>query len=352
MTSDPQIGVRADDAPTCYLCRSGGHLLYEGLHDQLFGVAGTWSLLRCPSCGLIWLNPRPIRQEIWKLYSSYFTHSAEDRPGATTSTPSTQLKRWILATACAYRDLATNVWSRSVGRMLSLLGPVRDAAAGSVMWLGGSQRGRLLDVGSGTGRFLAAMRDLGWDVVGVEPDPIAAQLARKFELEVQSSTLEEARLPNDSFDAVTMNHVIEHVPDPIGTLTECKRVLRPGGLLVVVTPNGDGLGRRRFGPSWRGWEVPRHLFVFTPRTLRACATRAGLRIELLRTSAKAGRFIWQASQLLRRRGLLPGGRPNSVHWTFKVQSVAFWLAEHLLLGIRPVGEEIVLIARKHDDRTT
>ncbi|MGH2395464.1 MAG: class I SAM-dependent methyltransferase [bacterium] len=121
-------------------------------------------------------------------------------------------------------------------------------------------RGRLLDVGCGSGRFLVHMRDLGWEVTGVEPDPVAVRVAhRSFHLNVASGTLEDAGFPESCVDVVTMNHVIEHVPDPISSLRECNRVLREGGRLVVVTPNVHSLGHWYFNHSWRGLEVPRHL---------------------------------------------------------------------------------------------
>ena len=208
-------------------------------------------------------------------------------------------------------------------------------------------RGRLLDVGCGNGRFLAQMRKLGWEVVGVEPDPEAVRIAKeRFGLEVFQGTLEEAGFPDNSFDAITMNHVIEHVPDPIRLLAECRRVLKPGGKLVVVTPNIWSLGRRLFGEHWRGWEVPRHLFLFSPKSLRTCAERAGLVVQNLRTTSKGARFIWAASWLIRRDGKLPGGSPQRVGLWLRLEGLAFWAVEYMLCRVGPFGEEIVVEAVK------
>ena len=105
-------------------------------------------------------------------------------------------------------------------------------------YLKADDRGRLLDVGSGNGLFLHQMKRLGGAVAGVELDGRAASVARaKFGLEVFEGPLEEATFPDEYFDAITMNHVIEHVLDPVGLLKECRRVLRPGGKLVVTTLN-------------------------------------------------------------------------------------------------------------------
>src|SRR6266498_1686762 len=99
-------------------------------------------------------------------------------------------------------------------------------------------KGRLLDVGCGTGIFLAVMRERGWRVAGLEPNEAwAAQLRRNLDLEVHTGTLERVPPTLGQFDVVTMLDVIEHLADPLAALAADRRVLRPGGLLVLTTPN-------------------------------------------------------------------------------------------------------------------
>jgi len=118
--------------------------------------------------------------------------------------------------------------------------------------------------------------------MGVEPDPEAVKGAQaEFGLNVFHGTLEEACLQSGYFDAITMNHVIEHLADPVGTLKECCRVLKPGGELVIVPPNIVSLGHKIFTRGWGGLEPPRHLYLFSPGTLSACAQRAGLNVQRL-----------------------------------------------------------------------
>jgi len=334
-------GILVQDAPRCILCGREGSLLYSGLRDRLFGVPGTWSLMRCQACDLVWLNPRPLPTEVEKLYEDYYTHSVlYDN----TDKVKALVKSSVLRTSYGYEvDGAKPL----LGRLLSRLGPIQEAVGAAVLWLHARERGRLLDVGCGNGQFLARMRELGWEVMGVEPDPEAVRIAReRFGLEVVQGTLEEAGLSEGSFDVITMNHVIEHVPDPVATLSECRRLLRPGGKLIVVTPNTRSLGRRLFGEHWRGWEVPRHLFVFSPRSLRACAERAGLTVRRLWTASKVARWMWVVSRLLRRDGRLPGGDPPEVALGWRLQGFAFWGLEYILTRLWPVGEELVLEAGK------
>jgi len=207
----------------------------------------------------------------------------------------------------------------------------------------GAERGKLLDLGCGNGRYLALMRDAGWDVTGVEPDPVAAKTAQEeFGIPVTVGTLQDAGLPAGSFDAITLSHVIEHVYDPIALLSECRRLLKPEGKAVIVTPNIKSLGHRKFGISWRGLEAPRHLFIFSLTTLRVCCEMAGLHVQSIRTSARSAGLIWQESEMIKRKKESPGldrGLPS------RLRGLLFNLREDgLCRASEEVGEELLLIA--------
>jgi ubiquinone/menaquinone biosynthesis C-methylase UbiE len=112
------------------------------------------------------------------------------------------------------------------------------------------------------------MKKRGWEVYGLDFDPRAAEAARSEGLSVQYGKVECQGYPSEFFDAVTLNHVIEHIPDPCKTLKECLRVLKPGGRLIIVTPNGTSLGHLFFGRHWRGIEAPRHLHIFSFESIK------------------------------------------------------------------------------------
>lgn len=345
-------GVRVQEALTCYLCEEEGLLLYSGLRDRLFAAPGEWNLRRCPGCGLIWLDPMPIPQDIGKLYVEYLTHTIDDavvNDAAIIDQLSLRkgLKRGILSAGFGYKEMPKD-WKEEIGgQILSRFSPLRERIGSNVMWLDGSKRGRLLDVGCGSGRFLAKMRNFGWEVTGVEPDPKAVEVARKvLDIEVCQGTLEDTEFTQDSFDALTMSHVIEHVADPLVLLKECKRVLKPGGRLVLVTPNVESLGAWAFNQAWLHWDPPRHLFLFSPRTLTRCVESAGLRILTLRTSALEAPSMWTQSRHLRRDGLIPGGRPIEPGLAMRLVALAFGGLEHLAGVFRPLGEEVMIIASK------
>jgi SAM-dependent methyltransferase len=138
---------------------------------------------------------------------------------------------------------------------------------------------RLLDIGCGNGRFLLQMRALGWDVAGVEPDPKSAAEAVAAGLKVRQGLLEPGTQPGNYFDAVTLNHVIEHLHDPVKTLSLSRQALKPGGVIYLATPNFAAGGHRLFGADWFPLDPPRHLVLFTPQSLRRALERAGFEPE-------------------------------------------------------------------------
>jgi 2-polyprenyl-3-methyl-5-hydroxy-6-metoxy-1,4-benzoquinol methylase len=153
--------------------------------------------------------------------------------------------------------------------------------------------GRVLDVGCGSGDFLFRMHQQGWKVAGVDFDDKAIVNAKtKYGFDLLHNDLAGAHFPDNSFDAITMNHVIEHVPDPTALLSEILRVLKPGGRLVATTPNIQSLGHSLYQECWRGLEPPRHLQVFSVQALRNCAQQAGFKkIEVKSSAANADAII-------------------------------------------------------------
>ncbi len=254
--------IRSRRCPSCYLCGAQGERLYEGLRDRLFDAPGTWNFKRCPSpaCGLVWLDPMPSEEDIGKAYTTYYTHQQKlvNKSG---SNVGSFLKSGLVA----------------IHDLLLRLTPVhRERKRLAHMYLGAIVPGKLLEIGCGDGSRLARFWALGWEVQGQEVDPKAASQARdRHGVPVHLGPLEEAAFPDAGFDAIIMNHVIEHVYDPVRLLAECNRILRAGGTLLAITPNTESYGHKRFGSSWRGLEPPRHLFLFSQQTLRETATKAG-----------------------------------------------------------------------------
>jgi len=144
----------------------------------------------------------------------------------------------------------------------------------------------LLDVGCSNGDFVRSALRLGFDAEGVEPAPAAARTAQEAGLKVRQGLLEEAAFPEQSFDAVTLFEVIEHLREPLALLRECWRVLRPGGVLLIGTGNRASWTAQAMGARWDYLDIGRHgghISFYSPSSLRLAAERAGFTPDRIAT---------------------------------------------------------------------
>jgi 2-polyprenyl-3-methyl-5-hydroxy-6-metoxy-1,4-benzoquinol methylase len=267
-------------------------------------------------------------------YQTYYTHDASADPGR---------NRVSIVRNCLYRAY------RLAAALPGMLTGIEQARRSlDSMLLAQRNPGTLLDVGCGDGSFLDRMRSRGWDVIGVDFDANAIATAkRKHGLDLHHGDLADVDFPADRFDAITLNHVIEHVPDPLGLLVACRRILKPRGRLILVTPNSASTGHQRFGRHWRGLEPPRHLHIFSRANLAECARRAGLHILRANSTAAHADIIIGASYSIRDNSdhRLPDQAPLNLRRTLK--AVLFQFREHAYVRKgADVGEEVILICAK------
>lgn len=145
---------------------------------------------------------------------------------------------------------------------------------------------RLLDVGCSSGAFLMAARAVGMDAEGVEISPEASDAARRAGFRVHTGLLADARFPDASFDAIALIELLEHLREPRALLAECRRVLRPGGVVMATTPNGASWTARAMGARWDVFSLPGmggHVSFFNPGSLKLLAARAGFEVARLET---------------------------------------------------------------------
>jgi 2-polyprenyl-3-methyl-5-hydroxy-6-metoxy-1,4-benzoquinol methylase len=353
-------GIATEEVEECFLCGARGTMLHPALRDHVFGAPGEWRMVECRHCELAWLDPRPTPADIGKAYATYYTHGSQQAGTVfRTVLPSAKsLERMRQRVETWFRDAAEGIRARRLGHAAPRISPgvallsrladwvpvIRDTALLSVAGLPPGAGRRLLDVGCGSGDFLLRMRARGWDVLGVEPDPVASAAARRSGLNVRDGMLTDAAFADDTFDAIVLSHVIEHVHDPITLLRECGRVLRPGGVLVMMTPNLTSVGHRRFGADWRGLEPPRHLHVFSVGALAACVQRVGLVVSDVRTSARMVRGIWWVSRSIQHDA---GSRKRPPRIGAYLESWGMSLVEDVMRVSDPrSSEEIILFASK------
>ncbi|MBI3941265.1 MAG: class I SAM-dependent methyltransferase [Acidobacteria bacterium] len=204
-------------------------------------------LHQCAGCGLHFVHPQPSPEELEALYDAgFYSQAKRDDP--------------ISRLFGRYEQLC--YWDRF--RLF------RNRARGV----------RLLDVGSGNGHFLAFMRDRGWQVCGVEWSRAGVEITRRqFQIDAFHGAVEEAAFPRASLDVITLWHVLEHVRDPLATMREIVRILKPGGVVVVAVPNVESLEAVHFKEKWALLDLPRHLYGFSPRTIRKLFETAGLQVR-------------------------------------------------------------------------
>ncbi|MEI6949349.1 class I SAM-dependent methyltransferase [Paraflavisolibacter sp. H34] len=142
----------------------------------------------------------------------------------------------------------------------------------------GVQTGAILDVGCGTGAFLAVMKKGGWKTEGIELDSDARRLARELNGIVAREPSVMAQLPAGSFDAITLWHVLEHVHDLHPYVERLKELLKKGGKIFIAVPNYQSLDAGIYRPYWAAYDVPRHLYHFSPRSVEVLLQKHGLKL--------------------------------------------------------------------------
>jgi 2-polyprenyl-3-methyl-5-hydroxy-6-metoxy-1,4-benzoquinol methylase len=211
-------------------------------------MPGPFELRRCLDCRLVFLDPRPADAELEKLYDEEFYFS----------------------TGWGYDALAAGVIDLFQARRR---GRVERHVRG----------GRVLDIGSGDGRFVHHMARHGWDATGIDFSPAALEFSRRFpEGRFLQGSLADHALPARSLEAITMWQVLEHIGEPCALLRQCHRLLDHGGVLVAAVPNIEGLSFRLTGERWWGLDVPRHLVHYTPDTLCRTLEASGFRVAGVR----------------------------------------------------------------------
>jgi 2-polyprenyl-3-methyl-5-hydroxy-6-metoxy-1,4-benzoquinol methylase len=336
----PEFDMQTIDIDQCSVTGKPGNLAYAEVTDHFFGTPGTWRYMRDSQTGHLWLNPRPADAEIPGLYARYHTHE-QNQDSASQSL----LERAFALVLHRRLGYALETPSGLLERMVTAIPSITPAGMLAALNIPAAPAGSLLDFGCGGGQFMSRFARAGWEVRGVEPDPVAAATLRARSGYDIRSELDHVDDWRQTFDIVSLNHVIEHLPDPADTLRRLSTCLKPGGRFAIATPNASSLGRGLFGKHWRGLEPPRHFNVFTPKSLRATLESAGLNATALSTEARIAQFVFLCSYLAKtgRKDIqlspLHGARAA------KLCGYLFQIAEQILKSILPdIGEEIYCLA--------
>ncbi|MDP2905305.1 MAG: class I SAM-dependent methyltransferase [Candidatus Omnitrophota bacterium] len=223
----------------CNIC--GGKVLLPVFSSGSFMYPDkTFSLVECAGCGLVFLNPRPDRDEIGKYYAGYHLH------------------------------IDISGLSRLSKRILLV------EAIGSTKYETSHNRDKFLEIGFGDGLFLEYMRNKNWDVYGIEIEEECVNRMKKLGFEnVYAGGVFRKSFDEASFDLVRLNQALEHMHDPLQVLQEIKRILKVGGKLVISVPNFNGACHRFFREHAYPLHLPFHLYFFSLSTLQKLIEKAG-----------------------------------------------------------------------------
>lgn len=185
----------------------------------------------------------------------------------------------------------------------------------------GVEKGTVLDIGAGTGAFLNYMRSKGWSVEGLEPDEQAiSRAASQYNLMLRHTT-ELFSLKPETFDAITLWHVLEHVHDLHGYLTQIKKLLKKDGLIFIAVPNFTSFDAEKYGASWAAYDVPRHLYHFSPAAMQQLVGRHGLGIRKMQPMWFDSFYVSLLSEKYRHNsaglisGCINGLKSNAKAWS-------------------------------------
>lgn len=239
----------------CPLCGGTG---FKKIMDCLDYTVSreTFSIVQCPNCNFKFTNPRPSESEIGKYYESeeYVSHSNS--------------KKGIINTIYHW------VRSYSLNKKVKLINQEFYDTTDK-----NTNTKALLDIGCGTGEFLATAVSNGWSGKGIEPnDKARAQAISNYRLDVSNQN-GIGDLHKESFDVITMWHVLEHVHTLNERVGEIYHLLKTGGKAIIAVPNCISFDAETYGENWAAYDVPRHLYHFTPDTMKALFSKNGFKFS-------------------------------------------------------------------------
>jgi len=228
-----------------------------------------FSAVRCASCGLVYLNPRPDVSEFQRIYPpSYHAFDFSERDFGIVYKIRSRLEAKRLLSFC--KNLPANA--------------------------------RILDVGCGDGFHLRLLKEYGaksWTLEGVDLDERAARMAKESNLKIHTGSIEQLKLPENSYDLTFMIQTVEHLEKPFESLTAIKNVLKSEGKLVIVTDNTDALDFKIFkGGYWGGYHFPRHWNLFNKNSLAKLAAKAGFEIVEIKTIVSPVNWVYSIHNAL------------------------------------------------------
>lgn len=241
----------------CKICQLPLEKHLENLFDDRYGYPDIFNIYCCHNCGLYQTVPTLTPEKISELYSNYY-------PRQNFSAQS--IKQNFQPESSKANELKN--WFNGNHRIQYLLPP---------------GQGKILEIGCGDGRAILQLQALGYDVYGLEVDINVKPLADQLNLKVEISTIENCTWPNNFFDYIIANQLIEHLIDLDSFFLKVNNLLKSNGQIIISTPNGQSLARCLLKTRWLNWHLPYHQQIFNKKSLSLLASKYGLKVKKIKT---------------------------------------------------------------------
>jgi len=238
----------------CKVCKSRVSTLYKGLYDDRHGYPGKFSIEECQNCGFMQTLPQIPAKRLSFLYTNFYP-KRDANIGKTVKLSKKLPTKWQvflngLETTCHYQT---------------------------------KNGDKVLDVGCGSCLSLLEIKRLGGEPWGIDPDKNSEKVAKKLHLKFHTGTIHNCKFPKNYFDLITASQVLEHEPDPIKFLGDCKKFLKPGGKIILSFPNTGSFLRKIWGKHWLHWHIPYHLNHFNQKSIILLAQKSDLKVSAIKT---------------------------------------------------------------------
>jgi 2-polyprenyl-3-methyl-5-hydroxy-6-metoxy-1,4-benzoquinol methylase len=250
--------------------------------DPYLSRPDTFEMMACHRCGLVRTRQLPPDLPLW--YEEHYSKAQRIFQGCERKAK----------TSRAYRTLDR----LGVTRLVRKLNVNHHRFVASQVPV----TGEILEIGCGAGEILRLLKAKGADVFGIEPHPDSAETARQHGIQVLADRLESLGDFDATFDTILFSFSLEHTEDPVAMLTSARTLLAPHGKLLIFTHNFNCLSRLVFGPSWSGWHLPYHTYLFTADTLGRMLARAGYRVDRVRSYTRPDLLVESFRLALTRLG--------------------------------------------------
>lgn len=287
----------------CDLCGKDNPTVILRGKDLYNKLPGEFKLVKCQECGFVYTNPRPYGEELSKYYpneAGYFVPTLPKEGPAKDNKPMHVFRNKVLAAYMGYVHL-TNVGFLEKLALFPLYVIKRR------LWLIDGlpryqKKGRLLEIGCSYGSYLKEMKDLGWEVVGIEPKSEAAEFGNKeLGVRIYNGGFDDTEI-DEKFDVIAMRMALEHFPSPSRALQKARRLLKEEGQLIIIIPDFSGIEYKLFRQYCYGLHLPAHLNQFTPLIISRYCQKYGFKIDKI-IHHKFDRDFVASAQYLKSEGV-------------------------------------------------